>query len=307
MAVVKPVFMRPIEITTPAAFHFRIRLDDGGGLQSHSVTMDTGVWGSVFNLAAGIAAEITATEATWTATASMVESGDNLLIRFVLVDSGATGTAPKATWNELYDIIGASAGSEDAETWTESPANTWTSTMTYRPSYMWIPIYQTAEQGRFYLRQADLFRGNMSLSGNIGGNIAGPDIYWRDMTFVNETAENLYEEAATHSLMPQRSLEHFAQECRLSYPSVSGNPSTKGFYFFPDWTDLQTTCSELTTDAGGIQFDYSSGADTHVFCHMDIPGPGAFAPSLPTTRTRYQTAFSFHTISYTPSWTYYSV
>jgi len=305
MTVYKPVFMRPIEITT-ANNTFTIELDVGAGQQAFAINLDTGVWGSVFNLAAGIAAEITALHANISCTSSMVQSGDDLLIRFVLVDSGSSGLTPETTWNEVYDIIGATGSGDNDEVWTESPADTYTCTMTYRPTHMWIPTYQSADQGRFYIEQGEIFEGNMSKGGFLAGNQTGPVIYWRDLSFVNEPAENIFMSAATSARYGNRNLETFVKECRSSNPSVSGNGCTRGFYFIPDWNDVTTTCANTHTDNGGINFDYASSEDTFVFCQMNSKGYSLPQSSLPTTKTRYSTGFQIHTVDYSVSWTYYA-
>lgn len=312
MAVIKPAFMRPVEITT-SNNSCEMKLYDVGlaGVKTAAVSIDTGVYGSIFNVAGSIAAAITAEFTDWTVTASFVvgagAKSDDLLIRFSFVDNESSGTDPETEWDELYDLIG-SQGSVylTAETITENPQHTYTQTMSYRPSHMWIPIYQTAEQGRFYIEQSEIFSGNMSRSGFLSGNQTGPVIYWRDLSFVNETAENVYISASTHTRKNTRNLETFVKGCRSVNISDTGNPSARGFYFFPDWTNLQTTCSNLTSDNGGINFDHATSPDTYAFCQMNTRGYSVPQSSLPTTRTRYSTAFQIHTVDYTVSWTYQS-
>lgn len=305
-SVIKPAFLRPIEITS-SNNTFSVWLDpDGLGNDEHVINLDTGVWANVFTLAAGIAAEITAADPNWTCTIEFAESSSTLKMYVKLVDASEFGTTPEITWNELYDIVGASGAAKGDEGLFHQGGGLYTGYNTYAPSHMWLPTYQSAEQGRFYVDQGELFKGNMSKTGFVSGNKTGSTIYWRDLNFVNELAENVFKSASTNSRLDNRTLEEFAEKCRVASPTVSGNPSVKGFYFFPDWNTLQTDASNLTTGNGGINFDYSSGADTHVFCQMDVRGNPVPRASLPTTKTRYSTDFQIHTVDYSVSWTYYS-
>lgn len=309
MAIIKPAFLRPVEITA-SNNTFRLKLyQDGVGMTYYDFNLDVGVWGSVFDLAAGIAAEINAT-AGWLCTAEFIQSGDDLLIKFTLIDQNNNGFAPIYKWDEVYDLIGSASaleGNYDTDDYdVVTTPNEYYVTMTYRPSHMWIPIYQSADQNRFYVDQGEIFSGNMSRSGFLAGNQTGPKVYWRDLQFVNETAENMFISAATSARYETRSLETFVKECRSVNITDSGNPCARGFYFIPDWTDITTTCSNLHNDNGGINFDYSSGADTYVFCQMNSRGYSVPQASLPTTKTRYTTGFQIHTVDYSVSWTYYS-
>jgi hypothetical protein len=307
MAVIKPVFFRPIEITSSNnTFSVWVDPDGVSGNVELEVNLDIGVWGSIFNLVAGICADVNSSiGAIWVLSAEMIQSGDELLIKWTLTDQGGGGgaTPPELEWNEIYDIIGANVSTK---TTMDGSQPTYTQTMTYRPTHTWIPTYQSADQSRFYIDQKEIFAGNMSKSGFLAGNLVGPVLYWRDLNFVNETAENLFISAATSARYANRNLETFAKECRGGTVTVSGNPSVRGFYFIPDWTDVTTTCANTHTDTGGINFDYSSGADTYAFCQMSRGGYSEPQASLPTTKTRYNVGFQIHTVDYNVSWTYYS-
>lgn len=300
---VKPVFARPLEVTTSNnSFIIKLDPDDGGGLDTHVVNIGQGIHGSIFNYGATMETALDALDANWAFTITFEQVGDDLHMRIVAVDSNTT-QAPKATFSENYDIIGAAGASEDDETWTESPANTYTMNMTYRPTHMWIPTYQSADQNRFQRDQAEAWEGKMAKSGFLSGNRTGPSLWWRDFEFVNEKAENLFDEAATDARQKARNLETFGLEARAVATQTAGNGCAKGFYYIHDWNDVTSVRGGLSGN-GGIDFDLSSGADLYAFCQLGPRGYSRPQASLPTTKTRYTTGFSVHTVDYAVSWDY---
>lgn len=309
MTTYKPVFMRPVEITTANnAFSVKLYIT-GVGYTQYDKTLDVGVWGSMFEVAAGIAAEVNAITAQYDCTAAFVQSGNDLLIKFTIKDNDNNGFYAEWDWDEVYDLIGSSGYGSFKHNWDTYDTNSsdeYYYTMTYRPSHMWIPTYQIANQDRFQIDQSEIFTGQIARTGVLCGNDNGSRLYFRQLDFVNEQASNLFIEASTNSRLNNRSLEYFADYCRSVTTVTSGNPCAKGFYFVPDWNDITTTCSNKHNDNGGINFDYSASPDEFVFCQMDPRGYLPPNASVPTARGYYRVTFTIYAVDYTVAWTYYS-
>jgi len=309
MTAYKPIFLRPIEITS-SNNSCEMKLYDVGlaGVKTAAVSVTTGVYGSIVNLASAIASAITTEFTDWTVTAELVQGtgskSDDLFIKWSFADNEESGTEPDTKWNELYDIVGSTASGYTNESFLENPQHTYSQTMTYRPSHIWIPTYQVANQSRFFISQPESYVGDMAKSGFLHGNRSGPTIYYRDMYFVNEKAENVYAEAITNARKENRTWEYFATECRAVGITDAGNPCAKGFYFVPDWNDIIAECEETHSDNGDVNFDLTVSPDEYVFCQMGEKGGPEPQASTPTGKAYYSISFPMHTVDYSVSWTY---
>lgn len=293
----KPIFMRPIEITSA---NDTIEMKPAAGSYSEE-TINNGVYSCLMTVLAGFKNRSPASSI------SLVDNGNGEpVVRFTFgasyhVHFPDTDTA--ALWGAEETYYG--------------PATT--ITLENRPQFIWVPKYQIANQSRFQPRQKDLFSGQQSKTGLLAGNSTGPTIYYRNLEFHNELASNLMEEGITGDGyqdtggdMRYMHLDYFAQQSRISQPSVSGNPSTKGFWFWPDIDDVFDNptifpggTSGESTSRHGVKFDLASSPDLFVFCQFDKDG---FAPpkslDTPTGRQYYDSEFTIHTVDDIPTWQY---
>ena len=62
------------------------------------------------------------------------------------------------------------------------------------------------------------------------------------------------------------------------------------------------TSASSTLDDGGVTWQYSSGAETYVYCHPETSGVDVGGASLPNARQRYNiNGFKIHTAT-APTW-----
>lgn len=298
----KPVFMRPVEITSAIA-SIDIRDDDGGEAWT-TITIDTGVYSSMQAVLYAFECRAKDDIATMTTNIAFVDDGNGeIVVKFTF--TGTTlGGGIKIDSATIGNFWGEAAG-----TYTGLSSKTFQ----WRPQYIWLPGYQVAVQTRFHKVQKELAAGKTAKTGQVASITTGPDIYYRDLEFHNEKAINLFDEAATATSAPdytKLNLDYFAQYARVSQPSSSGYPCTRGFWFWPDWNDAIDNPSTMPGGASGtgstregINFDLSSTADLFAFCQFDEDGfsPPA-AVDVPTGREYHIARFTIHTISETPTW-----
>lgn len=280
MAVIKPAFLRPVEIT-----------DDNNTISIYyssawnDVTIDNGVYSTVRSVLDAFEDEAD-NDSLPVSSFTITKSSDDTDLRVTLAFS-------ESVQIHATSLIGFTGD--------EAPSAGTSFESSMRPEFCWVPQYQVANQSRFFLNQKDVFNGKQSRSGFLAGIGSGTSqIFYRQLDFVNELAANVSLEACTTSCEALRCAEYFFWQCRTINPSVSTYPSPRGFYFFPDWGDVNDIPAQQ--DKGGINFDYENAPDTYVFCQCDVSGHGRPVASLPSTRDRYTISLEIHTITDAPSW-----
>jgi hypothetical protein len=180
-------------------------------------------------------------------------------------------------------------------------------TADYTPAHCWLPTYQSADREYWGRRQSDAVRGTIAQNGRLSAITTGDTLYYRDFTFQFETAVKTYRSADTTTsetidttaffYTQRRCYEEFMEQCRQVQPTVSGNPSPKGFYYIPDRTTYEGVATTYPTNmtSGGVDFLQSSGADTYVYCHPDVAGGDDPRPALENNRDYYEIRFTAHT------------
>jgi hypothetical protein len=294
MTIYKPAFFRPIEIQSSSNAWKRVTYDVQGGATT-AIDIATGVYSSIPAL-------------LYALTQAAIPVGNN--VQWFLVDSSGdlrircTGTTAMKVLaeTELEDIIGDPLNAMNVSYAT-------TQTCPYAPEYTWIPTHQNALQDRFHLDHKKAGAGSISQTGEIVGNRLGPDIYFRRLKFTNEEATNIFNEAATIEYHNTRNVDAFVLGSMWSAPIESGNPSTRGFFFYPDWNDaidyaafMPGGTTGINTSRLGINYDYSSNHDMFTFCQFDSspfdPGKASFQYG----RRFYEIEFEIHTVDAMPTW-----
>jgi hypothetical protein len=296
----KPIFARPIEIVTGTNDVIKCRTTGGGGYTSFTLT--AGVYPSVFGVIWQFYRSLNSTFAnTWT-----IEDG---------ADTDGRYLYNKIVFGSSHDILIDQQATARMLGWqndTSTAESGTTISFSYQPEYIWVPRMQVANQGRFYRNLDEEFSGKQTKTGTLAGNSTGPTVYYRDLEFQNEKAFNLYEEGATKELYYDgshvtKNFQYFTNQSMTSSPSVAGNPSTRGFWYIPDWNDILGTVSTSNQgpDMGtlgdiGIRFDLTSNADKWEFCQFSAGG--AEPPTdtgVPTGRELYHQAnITIHTSDY---------
>lgn len=281
MAVIKPAFMRPVEITSE---NDTISIYYSGSW--NDVPIQHGVYSCIKAVLDAFYNEA---------------DDDSLPVDEFTIEKNSADDDLQVTLSFSSSVM-LQATSLLGFTGYESPGAATSFTGTMRPEYCWVPTYQVANQSRFFVDQKEVFHGSMSRSGALAGIGNGTSqIFYRQLDFVNELAENVSLEAVTSSCEALRCAELFFWQCRTVNPSVSTYPSPRGFYFYPDWTHVDTYYPGQQ-DKGGINFDYTTNPDRYVFCQCDKAGYGRPTASLPTTRDRYTVSLEIHSITDAPSW-----
>ncbi len=179
----------------------------------------------------------------------------------------------------------------------------------YPPSHLWLPTYQSADREYWGRRQSDAVRGTVAQNGRLSAITTGTTLYYRDFTYQFETALKTYRSADTGAgetvgtdeveffYNQRRTYEEFMEKCRSAMPTVSGNPTPKGFYYIPDRTTYEGSGTTYPTNmtSGGVDFEQSSGADVYVYCHTDVSGGDDPKPAMPNNKDYYEIGFTAHT------------
>lgn len=286
MASDRPIFLRPIEITSS---NDGININVGGaGANTRNIT--NGVYGSISSLLYEIM--------------NTTLAADNIVCyltadwKVVWYHSSATSFV--VDWdaadanNQLRDIMGWSVDLSGASTYTS----------TYTASNLWYPTYARSNRDHWTLDQKKAVDGINAQNGRFAGFGFGPQIHENEIDFMHEPALNVADEFATNTYYENRNFETFLYETRAATPTVSTSPPVKGFYYIPDNTTLTggTDGSKLLSsmDSGGINYNYSSSPDTYTFCSLTRRVVSEKV-SLPNTRTRYNVSLAMLT-STAPTW-----
>jgi len=293
----KPVFFRPIEIRNDDNTYYRVTYDVQGGATTN-VDVDTGVYSSLPALLYALTDAATDTlPGGVTAAWSLVDSNSALRVRCV------TSTAAKITIaSNLDQILG--DGPNDFD-----DAYATTHTAAYAPTHTWTPTFQNATQSRWQRSYKQSGNGTIAQTGEVVGNRSGPDIYYRTLRFVNEQASNVFAEAATNLYQPESTLDAFIIGSLWSAPVNAGNVSTRGFFFYPHWSDaidnptiVPGGTTGIATTRHGIRYDYSSSENYFTFCQFDI-NDHPIKSASPHGIQYYDTGeFEIHTIDAMPIW-----
>jgi hypothetical protein len=307
MTTYKPIFMRPVEVVTGTNDTIKCKLSGAGSYTS--VTIGAGVYSCVFDVIWEFYAQLY-TAAFGLSSGSIVDGGDTdgkyLYAQIVFTGAHTILIDQQATAR----MLGWGFNTSTAETQT-------TFNFSFQPEYCWIPRFQVANQGRFYRRLDEEFRGKKTKVGTLAGNSTGPTLDYRDLQFNNEKAYNVLEEGATKELYydgshTTKNLQYFVNQSMVAQPTVSGNPSPRGFWYAPDWNnvigditteDKSPGAPGASSDDYGIRFDLATNPDLWAFCQFE---EAAIEPpvdvGVPTGRELYnQLNMTIHTVSEIPT------
>jgi hypothetical protein len=290
-STIKPAFLRPVEITNTETIQVKKNAE---GASYRTIEITSGVYASMSSVLAAIETAANAgalhdTDGITTTTSLIINSADTELVcRFQF-----SGSCTLKFYNaDMAELFGSS--------YTDSGAYATSFTMPNRAQFVWVPRYQNANQDYFCPVHKEIFSGIQTKSGSVAGLQTGPVVYYRNMEFVNESASNLYDEAATSTTDTTRNLWYFVKGSLTSYPADADYASSKGFWFFPDWNNADFVPG---TTQCGINFDYTSTPDLCAFCQFEETGikrpPKA---SAPTGRLYYSVEFEIHTCDDQPTY-----
>ena len=293
----KPLLMRPVEITATTD---EITFQKSGGTE-RSVTIEQGVYASMLSVcrayvnAAQASAFYTTDGVATTITTEISSDGTELVIKFTYTSSSTISFVNTTTRN----LFGANNISNGYAT---------SFTCENRPQYTWIPRYQVTNQDYWNQRHKDLFAGSQTKTGLIVGISTGPTIYKRKLDFVNEPAANVFDEAASSAVEQTKNLMYFVNGSISSYPSDPTYPTTRGFWFWPNWNDAIGNTSNIVIPGGddgeynaveGISYGIS---DLYTWCNFSPDGlMGNPTASAPTGKMYYQVSIDVHTCTIIPS------
>jgi hypothetical protein len=310
MTTYKPILMRPVEVVTGTNDTIKVKTSGAGSYES--VVIDPGVYASIFGVIWEFASGIGSAGGSVDFTSWAIEDGSDtdgkyLYSKLTFVGNHVILIDQEETARMLGWGLNTSTASSAAAV----------HSFDYQPGYCWIPRFQVANQGRFYRRLSEEFAGKKTKTGTLAGNSTGPTLNYRGLEFQNEKAYNLVDEGATKNLYydgshPTKNLQYFVKEAMTSAPTVAGNPSTRGFWYAPNWNDILGTISasnqgpstetspiDYTTDIG-IKFDLATSPDKWAFCQFEeaaIPQPDD--TGVPTGRELYNQAnIAIHTADY---------
>jgi hypothetical protein len=264
MASDRFVLTRPIEVGD-ANDGFRVDYDGGGW---SNLTITQGVYGSIATFMQEVETKLDTVNANF----SVSLSSD-----FFINITNSTATF-KIDWQA--DTVGQTLGF-DADC--EPVAQVFTATQI--PRYCWLPTNVRDDRNTWSPNHTNNFKGAPSQSGIVSGLSSGKVLYFIKVVVPMEYVYNLRQTHCRTAAEQVRCLDYFLEGSRVSNPS-SGNVSSGGFYFWPDYTDVDCLAS---MDAGDVTtFNYTSGADTYVFCEFDPSFDAKIKSALPAGWT-YQT------------------
>lgn len=281
MATDLPLFLQPVEIT---ATNKNLTI----GAVSYALT--EGVYPTilavVFELNTQISADSHAAELIYNETTDTFKTVLNL---------AAVATV---TWDDtkLATLLGWDDGT------TLTGASTYTADDT--PEKVWKPTYVEAQRASFRLAQRKVVKGANTGSGRYVGASSHIDKYEKSFDFVHELASNAMRTHATKEQDIVRCWEYFILDCRRSRPVGENNVQTRGFYYYPDASNADSTDSannQANMGDGGINFEFVTSPDTYVFCNV-LKGKVS-DPSYSLSRTKQRVKVGFAAItSVAPNW-----
>lgn len=297
MTTYKPIFFRPIEIVNSGTKYNRITYTYTGHAAVNA-DIDLGVYSSLPALleaieTAGLAIAPGGHTCAW----SLVESGFTVYVRCV-TDVSCEIDFPASS--ELKYILGDPAESFNA-------AGT-THTAPYPPWYTWVPTYQNATQDHWQQQFDKQFAGRVTQTGELAGNRIGPAIWFKKLRFFSEPALNIYDDASTDTYIQECNLESFL-DCMYSTPEDDANPSTRGFFYYPDWNnainypeDVPGGTTGIATTYHGTQYDLSSSPDRFTFCQFAENPLNKLGAAFDKGRNYQEVEFEIHTVESMPTW-----
>ena len=135
------------------------------------------------------------------------------------------------------------------------------------PQYAWVPNFVPAKRDAWGIDQRKAIKGTNTVGGNYVGVKATDDKYVRDFDFVHELASNVLRTHCVDAIAQTKTFEHFALKARSAVASLSTGVSVKGFYLVYEISSAYSTRSWVgSTDSGGINSEFTTGADEYVFC-----------------------------------------
>ena len=299
MANQKPCFVRPVEIQDDVTY-YRTAIDVSGGF-SGNIDLTPGVYSSVM-----------AVNHAWKALYDTATS-EVIVPKFSIISSPGTGVYPYLLWyfsatshtvkitfgTELAKIFG-----DPSQTLDNAYATTYHAPQP--PSHCWFPMYTKTNQDRFQPVANDFAKGVITKTGAFVGNATGPSIYELDLEFANEHAYNLFESASTNeNWYSLTNLETFIKGSLTAQPSDSTYANPRGFWYVPDWNDLNDSYAVVPEIAtrNGINFDLTTTPDLWSFCQFDKNPISRMRAAAPTGLEYYSTGtFTVHTVTGIPTW-----
>lgn len=197
------------------------------------------------------------------------------------------------TWNDtdFRDILGFTGNLSGANSYTA----------THRARYTWVPTHINARQSFFALNHQERFSGRTAKSGVIAGvNVSGSDIYYRDFSFEFEPAANVSNNFSASDYTNAIDLDSFYTGATTALPDGAGENPITGFYYYPDYTDVETD-TYTPTNVGVQGIDLETRVNKTVFCNFVIGSIEQHSASLPVTLERISVGFSVHTAT-APTW-----
>jgi hypothetical protein len=177
------------------------------------------------------------------------------------------------------------------------PAQSFVATQT--PRFCWLPTWVRADQNTWSPNHNENFSGRRAQSGIVSGLQTGKVLYETTLTMDFEYGYNLRKSRCRTAAEQVRCLDYFVDGSRAAYPG-SGNVPVGGFYFWPDYTDIDCLASMDEGDAS--TFNYTSGADTYVFCEFDPKFNVSVDPGLPVGHDYYNVKIPIRTSAIDTSW-----
>lgn len=166
-------------------------------------------------------------------------------------------------------------------------------TAAFTPLYCWKAAYVRADRNRFRRKHTSNWRGATAQSGNTVGLTTGANIYAIEIELQDELNYRLYKSAGPAAARQNRSMDEFVAGSREAYPT-SGNVSPAGFYYYPDYTDIQPRTAAM--DAGSAEdLELTSSPEEYVFCNFDEDWDPDYPNSIPAGVTYYKVKVPFHT------------
>ena len=275
----KPVFLQPVEVTS--AFS-TVTVD------STEYNVPVGIYPSVLAVMYELDVQLGGTY-TWT----MQYDSTSDSLRSTIANTSTM----VVTWtdSELAELLG-------FETTALSGSTSYTGTRA--PQKCWIPKYVTSKRDAWQIDLRKAVKGVNSSAGNYNGARATLDLYLRDFDFVHELSPNVLQQHADDAIEATKTFEYFALDARSAVASLSTRVSIKGFYLVNEIGDADSTdtsYNQANADSGGVNFEYTSGADEYVFAsfHGDRIRIGNY--SLPKGFERLSLKFSAITAA-APEW-----
>ncbi len=304
-------FTRPIEIQDLAT-HFRIKYDVLADA-IYTANIDPGTYSSLPALLLALQTAANDTAISVNITWELVES--------TYTWEGNTFSCLKARCSsdaahikvvfEASSILGEILGDPNDSMNTSYAA---TLTAPYSPSHQWTSTWQNATQDYFAKDLNQVFAGHKMKSGRLAGNRTGPDINDKTLSFINEPAINIFDEAATtvsdsYNVYANQNIYKLT-DCMFVNNQESGNADSRGFFYYPDWNDAIDNPASVPGGSSGTStryegINYNTDAtypSRFTFCQFD-PNPfGHPAPSAETGRLFYEFTLKIHTVDGMPTW-----